>query len=246
LQEDCDSCKTLDSRRGNFKRVREYVGAILSGSSGFETETKIVTYSIFTFALLILLLSLTYFFYPHLLDGPHLAIGFLTIVMSISIIASFFHLSGYLENLSCTNGMMIGMTSGMIAGLFTGALIGATNGMFIGSVFGSLAGMFIGIHLGKHCGVMGALEGLMAGLMSGTMGAMISLMMLNDNVVPFLFILAAIGIFTLGGLSYMMHREAGRQKGPGIRFLKFVFYCTLLILILGTAMMYLPKGPITI
>jgi len=105
--------------------------------------------------------------------------------------------------------MMVGMTIGMMSGFMLGAIIGATNGMFVGSVAGMLVGMFFGAWAGKWVGIMGLMEGMMAGLMAGLMGAMVSVMMIADNLVPFMYILFASCGVIIAGLSYLIFRESG-------------------------------------
>jgi hypothetical protein len=160
---------------------------------------------------------------------------------------SYYHMGSFRRYMSCMHGMMVGMTAGMMIGFMVGAIVGATNGMFIGSVAGVAVGIFFGFTLGRFCGVMGAMEGIMAGLMSGTMGAMTSVMMLNDHMMVFLYILLGICGLTVGALSYMMYREAGPapdvaySKGFG-RFLMLSIYISAAMLII---MMFGPRGAIT-
>jgi hypothetical protein len=72
-------------------------------------------------------------------------------------------------------------------------------------------GMALGYYTGRYCGVMGVMEGIMGGLMAGTMGAMLSVMMVFDHLVPFLFILTAVEGALLIAFSYMLYKEHGNM-----------------------------------
>ncbi len=190
--------------RGDPERVWEYITGTISGK--LVVENKLLNSALVAIiiigALLVIATQLTTSlvkYYPLL---P------LFVVTSLVSIFSYVHMKLHGNSVSCMNGMMMGMTIGMISGFMVGALIGATNGMFMGSAIGLAVGVVLGFLIGKKCGIMGAMEGLMAGFMAGPMGAMTSVMLLNDNMVAFLYMAFGVGATILGGLSYMMHREA--------------------------------------
>jgi hypothetical protein len=118
--------------------------------------------------------------------------------------------------------------------------------MFVGSVAGVVFGVILGFTLGKMCGIMGAMEGLMAGLMSGIMGAMTSVMMLNDNLVAFLYFSFGICLVVMGGLSYMMYREIGFSEKNELKtnFIEFAIVCILISSVIVGLMFYGPKRPL--
>lgn len=172
-----------------------------------------------------------------------------TIYLALTVVATMitlWHLSAYKETVTHMAGMMTGMTAGMMSGFAIGAIVGATNGMFIGSLVGVLLGMTIGAYAGKCCGIMGVMEGMMAGLMAGTMGPMISVMMLNDNLVYFMPLLVGSSLLIMGGLTYMMHKEEMLKKLPvkyaSIEYLSFVTICFLLTLGISFLMVFGPKS----
>ena len=239
-----------DSGRGDPDRVKDYILSLLAGEPHVEVESKIMNYAVASSAIL---LGVGIFTYGGLFKGfgsPSATIGLLLLVIASAIMTVFayFHMSSYRKSVSCMHGMMMGMTMGMMAGFLTGALTGATNGMFIGSVVGMLFGIALGFGVGRFSGVMGAMEGIMAGLMSGTMGAMLSVMMINDNLMAFLYILTGVCAVIFGGLSYMMYREAGSAPNPEYSgdFKRFFAASAVLSMMLLAIMMYGPKGPITL
>jgi hypothetical protein len=85
--------------------------------------------------------------------------------------------------------------------------------------------------------VLWAMEGMMAGLMGGTMGPMLTVMMLNDNVLIFLpiFLVTCLGI--LFGLMKIVYQEhnTNAEKQPVIEgwpltsFLAINFLLTILL-----------------
>jgi hypothetical protein len=237
------------SERGNPARVVKFVRAVVAGEPEMAVETTLFNHALGALAVLILLGAAAYF--ALIKDMPksqeYVPVLLLAIGGSIVTVSSYQHVMHYRKSMSCMNGMMVGMTMGMISGFLVGAVIGATNGMFIGSVAGMAVGITGGISLGRCCGVMGAMEGIMAGLMAGIMGAMTSVMLINDNLVVFLYMLFGICTFVLGGLSYLMYREAGAAPKPAQmpEFSIFLAKCTLLALIIGLIMIFGPKGPIT-
>jgi fucose 4-O-acetylase-like acetyltransferase len=240
-----------DDVRGSLEGVKKYILSLLAGEPHVEVESKLLNYAVGTIAVL---LASSVFGYGYLLKAlggsPIAAISLFLLVVggSVLIVSSYFHMACYRKNMTCSNGMMVGMTTGMIGGYLTGALLGATNGMFVGSVAGLALGAGLGLALGRHCGIMGAMEGIMAGLMSGIMGAMTSIMLINDNLLAMLYILSGVSIITLGGLSYMMHREAGPAPVAelGVRFDNFFMASLFLSALLLLTMIYGPRGPVTL
>jgi hypothetical protein len=237
-----------EDERGNPARVIEYMAQVLAAAPGVEVEAGILRHSLATMVVFMAGAALFFAagFGPALKVPEHMPIILLGFACSIMTVASYRHMSAYRKSMTCANGMMVGMTSGMVCGFLVGALIGATNGMFIGSVAGVAAGMAVGLMLGRYSGVMGAMEGLMSGLMSGTMGAMLSVMMVNDNLMMFIYALFGVSLIIIGGLSYMMHREAGpAPEKAGGTFAAFAFWSLALGITLAAMMLFGPKGPIT-
>jgi hypothetical protein len=241
----CENC----GERGNHENVAKYIFSILAGDPHVAVESKLLMYALGS---ALILLGIGFFGYGLLFKAFVNAINatsFMLAVVAISVILAFtyFHMLCYRKGLSCSNGMMIGMTVGMIAGFVIGAIIAATNGMFIGAVVGIAFGIYLGFSLGKHCGIMGALEAIMAGLMSGLMGSMTSVMLFNDNMMAMIYIIMGIGAVTLGGLSYMMHREAGHADMRNLKanFIGFFIASLLISGALLLIMVFGPKGPLT-
>jgi len=235
------------SSRGDPKRVADYIKAVIIGDPLAKVESVLFRYSLGTIMAFIVLLTLVYAA-GFSLPGPPAYLPFILIGFASSVIvcASYMHVESYKQKMCCVNGMMVGMTSGMACGFLAGALIGATNGMFIGSAAGSLAGIVVGSMAGRFSGVMGAMEGIMAGLMSGTMGAMLSVMMINDNLMAFIVLLFGVCFIILASLSYMMHREAGpTPRNDGLGFLGFFALCAVFGILAALLMLFGPKGPIT-
>ena len=235
-------------QRGSTEGVVKYISSIVAGEKKVEAEVKLIKYGLFSLSILILLGSLVYSFWPlgFVSATAYLPLVLITILSSVLIIFSYYHMMCYRKEISCTNGMMVGMTIGMIAGFMCGAIIGATNGMFFGAVVGVTIGMILGCNVGRCCGIMGALEGLMAGLMAGTMGAMLSVMLINDNLIAFMYFLFGCSAIILGGLSYMMHRESGPISNDqlNINFTSFFLASLLLTGVLVAIMFFGPKGSI--
>ena len=238
--------KEDDVPRGHPVRVKKYISLILAGEKQVEVESKLVNYALGSTVILILLISIAYISIFNSVNNiqGYIPLLLLTIIGSVMTVVSSYHMSCYRKGLSCTNGMMIGMTMGMISGFMVGALLGATNGIFIGSIAGMVVGIGLGANLGRHCGTMGAMEGTMAGLMAGTMGAMLSVMMVNDNLIIFLYLLFAVCIFVLGGLSYMMYRESGAapKEDFNLNFKNFVLACVFFAILIIAIMIYGPKN----
>ena len=240
---------SIQTIRGDSRHVKKYISNVIAGAPEVGIESKLVNYAILSLGGLFLLggAGLMYGANNGLNTTPFLPLLFLTVAGAVAIVFSYHHMSCYKKGISCTNGMMIGMTIGMISGFMVGALLGATNGMFIGSVAGLVTGISLGGNLGRCCGVMGAMEGIMGGLMAGVMGAMTSVMMINDYLLVFLYILSGICIFVLGGLSYMMYRESGAAPNEGmmVGFWRFFVASAILSGLIALIMIFGPKAGVT-
>lgn len=220
--------------------------AAITGKSGYETEREIVEVSAFTFLLLLVLEGVLYLTLFRSIPNFISTYGHLTFLLAVGVVATLsatWHVKAYGTNFSCMSGMMIGMTVGMMAGFLLGALVGATNGMFVGAIYGMAVGIIAGAWCGQCCGIMGVMEGMMAGLMAGTMGAMLSVMMINDHLILFLYILTLICFAILLGLSYIILKERAEDEKPkpwgrG----KFMVACVALTFITLLIMVYGPKG----
>jgi hypothetical protein len=233
--------------RGDFGRVKEYFAAMLEGKEEVAVESTLLKYALGSFAALVMAIALIYALVLKNMAGAgsYAQLFLLAIASAVVLSFSYYHLGSYRRSLSCTNGMMAGMTLGMMGGFLVGALVGATNGMFVGSVAGMAAGIALGVGVGKHCGIMGALEGGMAGIMAGTMGAMLSVMMVNDHLMAFLYLLFALCAGVLGGLSYMMHRESAeeaRSEHLKAGFAEFAQFAAVLVLGMMMLMLFAPKS----
>ncbi|HLC92239.1 MAG TPA: hypothetical protein VJH23_00870 [archaeon] len=239
----------ISAQRGNLANVWNYARSIISAKPEVEVEAKLLNYAMGSAIVLALLSAAAYLFALNGIPNKeaYLPLIALSVVTAISTAYPYYHAKCYTKRMSCSNGMMSGMIMGMMPGFMVGALLGATNGMFIGSTLGLIAGIFMGVKIGKCCGVMGALEGVMAGLMAGIMGAMTSVMMLNDNLIAFLYIMFAVCVFVLAGMSYMMHREAGHTPKQEFRtnFTGFLAASTIIWGLLMAFMAFGPKGPLT-
>ncbi|MEM2963123.1 MAG: hypothetical protein QXW70_01755 [Candidatus Anstonellales archaeon] len=232
--------------RGNWAFVKDYCMRLVDGrDASLEVERRLLINALVSLLTLIFLGALGYF--GGMFDSAYLPFLLLAIFASISTAFAYYHMSCYRKGLSCTNGMMIGMTMGMVCGSMFGLLVGATNGMFIGSLVGMTIGIGLGVNLGRFCGVMGAMEGIMAGMMSGPMGAMTSIMLFSDNLLPFLYIFFSLCVIVIFGLSYMMYREVGAAKkehhNSGLS--DFFYFSASLFLAASIIMIAGPKGPLT-
>jgi len=238
--------KNKRTGRGNPKRAFAYIKDILTGKKHVEVEAKILTYFIGSATIILTLGFIANTILPNILQLPItlLPLILLLVLGVLMILSSYYHMRCYRHNLSCNNGMMIGMTVGMVSGFLAGAIIGATNGMFIGSVVGMGFGITHGLILGRYCGVMGAMEGIMAGVMAGTMGAMLSVMMITDNIMPFLYILFGVCSIVIGALSYMMHREVGPtpMQHFNTSFGEFVMNSIIVTSLFLVIIIYAPKA----
>ena len=228
--------------------IMAFVSNLLNGSGETALERKVLKMSLISLIALLCISSALYIFVGSSLQIssriPFLAY---TLLSSVAIVASITHFRAHQREFSCMHGMMIGMTIGMAAGFLFGAIIGATNGMFVGSIFGMAVGMLTGAYCGKCCGIMGVMEGMMAGVMGGTMGAMLTVMMLNDNLLAFmaLFFVACMAI--LASFAYMLYEaRQGRHEHKLATFGSFFFSSLLLAAIAIAIILYGPKGPITV
>ncbi|MDO8339816.1 MAG: hypothetical protein Q7T16_04120 [Candidatus Burarchaeum sp.] len=240
--------KGTGTARGDPAKVLGYISAVLAGEKHVGVESKLLNYALAS-AVIIVLLTLAgqFLLFGGVANSMAYAPLFLLVIgTSVLAVFSYQHMLCFCRNLSCSNGMMAGMTLGMMAGFMAGALVGATNGMFMGSLVGMAVGIALGANVGRFCGVMGAMEGIMAGLMAGTMGAMLSVMMVSNNLLLFLYILFGICAFLLGGLSYMMYREAGSAEVSELRIslLRFAGMSSGLAFALIFIMLYGPKSGI--
>lgn len=235
--------------RGDIRRVVSYARSVVMGEPHLETENRIFNYAIGSSVILLIIAALMFGTVQKAFGDPFAAgfMLFFAIATAVMSVYSVSHMETYRKGMTCANGMMVGMTTGMASGYMVGAILGATNGMFIGSLAGTVAGIGIGFGMGRYSGVMGAMEGIMAGLMSGTMGAMTTFMMMNDHMLEFLFILSSICLVTLGGLGYMMYREAGPAPRAGLRggFARFFALSSAISALIVMIMLIGPRGPIT-
>lgn len=238
--------KSEDHERGKTERIFGYLSSIIQGKPQTAVESRLAEYVIGSSAVMMILAAIIFVMYPASLQSirPYMPLLVLLYGGVVMVLFSYYHIKCYWRNMTCTNGMMIGMTVGMMSGFLAGALAGATNGMFIGSVIGMGLGIAPGLALGRHCGIMGAMEGMMAGIMAGTMGAMLSVMMLNDNLILFLYLLFGLCAVMIGSLSYMMHREAGETpvKEFKVKFINFFLVALIVTIFMLMIMMYGPKN----
>src|SRR3989344_7785025 len=243
-----ETADDVSAGRGDFANVLNYLHAIIAIRPEVEVEAKLLNYAMGSILALAGISVVAYLFALNGLAAreAYIPLIALAVITAVSTAYPYYHAKCYSNRMSCSNGMMSGMIMGMMPGFMVGALVGATNGMFIGSTLGLIAGIFMGVKLGKCCGTMGALEGIMAGLMAGIMGAMTSVMLINDNLVAFLYILFAVCVFVLAGLSYMMHREAGHTPKQEFRtnFTGFLAASIIMWALLVIIMAFGPKGPI--
>lgn len=224
--------------------------SILAGKTGFEAENRLLTHTLGLVCVLFLVLGIAYLGWfnrneSFLKIWPVLALIPLGIAANAGALA---HVRRLQHHFNCTNGMMTGMIIGMISGFMAGAILGATNGMFTGSVVGMGIGMGASAYAVRKTGVMGVLEGLMAGLMAGTMGAMLSVMMLNDHPIAFLYILFGACTLVLGGMSYFLVKEIGPIQGEGksTGFIPLALTSVLVLLALLALILWGPQSIFTI
>ncbi len=171
------------------------------------------------------------------------------VYLSVSVVAlagAVLHFKAYTAHYTCMVGMMIGMTVGMQTGMLIGAVLGVTNGFFTGALVGMLLASAVGAYCGSCCGVMGIMEGVMAGIMGGTMGAMITVMMVNNNLLYFMPPFVVLNLVVLVGLSYMIFEEVVEDNAQVVAraptFTQFFTVCALVFLALVVIMLYTPAS----
>ena len=232
---------------GSIQRGLDFIRSVVAGREGFETENQLVKFSITALLVVLAAQALLYTAVFSRIPGFLAAYWSVTILTAVSVVALLFaycHAYAFRKSFSCMCGMMTGMTFGMAGGFLIGAFAGATNGMFVGSLVGMAIGIGFGYYTGRYCGVMGVMEGIMGGLMAGTMGAMLSVMMVFDNLVPFLFILTGIEAVILVAFSYMLYKEHGNMT-PGMIKLdadSFIILALAIDLALTVIFIYGPKA----
>ncbi|MBI5035834.1 cation transporter [Candidatus Micrarchaeota archaeon] len=236
---------------GSLKRGLAFVSDVIRGAPGFSVEHRLFRHSLLSFLVILavqaLLYALVFRSIPKFLDS-YWSVALLSAVSAPMLVAGAYHAQVFRKRTGCMTGMMIGMTFGMAAGFIIGAFAGATNGMFVGSLVGVFAGMGFGYITGRCCGVMGVLEGMTGGLMAGTMGAMLSVMMVYDHLIPFLFILTGIEIAIMWAFSYMLYKEYGsiKESTLGENALAFVAYALALDLALTFVFVFAPKAGVVL
>jgi hypothetical protein len=232
---------------GSIRRGLDFVRGVVSGRDGFETENRLVKYAVSALFIVLAVQAVLYLFLFSRIPGFLPAYWSVTILAAVSVVALLFacsHAYGFRKRLSCMSGMMTGMTFGMAGGFLIGAFAGATNGMFVGSLVGMATGIGFGYFTGRSCGVMGVMEGIMGGLMAGTMGAMLSVMMVFDNLVPFLFLLTGIEAVILVAFSYMLYKEHGNMTPAMVKLdgAGFIILALAIDLALTLIFVYGPKA----
>jgi copper chaperone CopZ len=232
---------------GSLRRGLDFIKSVYTGENGFETENLLVKYSIDALLLVLAVQALLSMFVFSRIPGFLAAYWSVTILTAVSVVALLFaycHAYAFRKSISCMCGMMTGMTFGMAGGFLIGAFAGATNGMFVGSLVGMAIGIGFGYFTGRYCGVMGIMEGIMGGLMAGTMGAMLSVMMVFDHLVPFLFILTGIEAVILVAFSYMLYKEHGNMTPEMVKFdgNSFIVLALAIDLALTVVFIYGPKA----
>lgn len=234
-------------KAGAFQIGWQFIKSVLTGSSGFQVERMLLEAALITLVLVAGLGMLASYALPSLDGGSGKFIWLMPLIAVAVGVNSyvFWHSRVYRREFTCMSGMMIGMTIGMISGFMIGALVAASSGMFAGSVIGMAVGMLVGAYCGYCCGIMGTLEGLMAGVMGGIMGAMTTIMMLNDHLLEFLYILFAACALVMGGLSYMIYKEAGSTPGTSVPPVWRIIAANVIAAVIIIAIMVVsPKGPL--
>lgn len=200
---------------GSLRRGTDFLRNVYRGSGGFEAENRLVKYSLDALFVIVAAQVVLYLMVFSRIPGflfTYWSVLFLAAISVVALLFAYYHARAFRKTTSCMCGMMTGMTFGMAGGFLLGAFAGATNGMFVGSLVGMTAGIGLGYSTGRYCGVMGVMEGIMGGLMAGTMGAMLSVMMVFDHLVPFLFILTVVEAVILLAFSYMLYKEYGNMN----------------------------------
>lgn len=236
---------------GSPARLWGFAKKVISGEKEFRHENRILRLSVLSLAIILAMQAFLYVVSFSEIPGFADTYKDVTLLAAISVVAlvyAYYHASAFRRNATCMTGMMTGMTFGMAGGFMAGAFVGATNGMFIGSLAGMAVGIGLGLQAGRCCGVMGVMEGIMGGVMAGTMGAMISVMMIYDNLVPFLYMLTAIEMATLGLFSYMLNKEYGSigEKMLDVSAYEFVAFCIAVDILLTMVMVYGPKAGVVL
>jgi hypothetical protein len=232
---------------GSIHRGLDFIRSVMRGRDGFETENRLVKYSAGALLVVLAAQALLYLSFFSRIPGFLAAYWSVTILTAVSVVALLFaycHAYAFRKSFSCMCGMMTGMTFGMAGGFLIGAFAGATNGMFVGSLVGMAIGIGFGYYTGRYCGVMGVMEGIMGGLMAGTMGAMLSVMMVFDHLVPFLFILTGIEALILVAFSYMLYKEHGNMTPAMVKLdgTGFIILALAIDLALTVIFIYGPKA----
>ena len=232
---------------GSIHRGLDFIRSVMSGRDGFETENRLVKYSVSALVIVLAAQALLYAAVFSRIPGFLTAYWSVTLLTAVSVVALLFaycHAYAFRKNISCMCGMMTGMTFGMAGGFLIGAFAGATNGMFVGSLVGMAIGIGFGYFTGRYCGVMGVMEGIMGGLMAGTMGAMLSVMMVFDHLIPFLFILTGIEAVILVAFSYMLYKEHGNMTADMVKLdgISFIILALAIDLALTVIFIYGPKA----
>jgi hypothetical protein len=232
---------------GSIHRGLGFIRSVATGRDGFETENQLVRYSVDAILILLAAQALLYMGIFSRIPGflsAYWSVTLLTVVSVVALLFAYCHAYAFRKRLSCMSGMMTGMTFGMAGGFLIGAFAGATNGMFVGSLVGMAIGIGFGYFTGRYCGVMGVMEGIMGGLMAGTMGAMLSVMMVFDHLVPFLFILTGIEAVILVAFSYMLYKEHGNMTPDMLKldWNSFIILALAMDLALTVVFIYGPKA----
>jgi hypothetical protein len=232
---------------GSVHRGLDFIRSVVTGRDGFETENRLVKCSASALIIVLVAQVLLYAAVFSRIPGFLAAYWSVTLLTAVSVVALLFaycHAYAFRKRLSCMSGMMTGMTFGMAGGFLIGAFAGATNGMFVGSLVGMAIGISFGYYTGRYCGVMGVMEGIMGGLMAGTMGAMLSVMMVFDHLVPFLFILTGIEAVILVAFSYMLYKEHGNMTPAMVKLdgTGFIILALAIDLALTVVFIYGPKA----
>ncbi len=236
---------------GSLGRGMEFALKVLRGDREYAHENRLVKLSLVSLAIIAAVQAFLYMVaFRNIPDfvGTYGSVTVLTAVSVVALVYAYYHASAFRKSASCMTGMMTGMTFGMAGGFMIGAFVGATNGMFIGSLAGMAVGMALGLQAGRCCGVMGVMEGIMGGVMAGTMGAMISVMMIFDNLVPFLYLLTAIEIITLGLFSYMLNKEYGNisDRMLDVSGFEFAMFSLAVDIIVTMIMLYAPRAGVVL
>jgi copper chaperone CopZ len=236
---------------GSLHRGIDFLRNVASHAPGFEAERTLFTYSTDAVFIVLAVQAALYMLVFRSIPGflyAYWSVTLLTAVAVVALLFAYYHVNAFRKTTSCMTGMMSGMTFGMAGGFLIGAYAGATNGMFVGSIVGMGIGIGLGYFSGRYCGVMGVMEGIMGGLMAGTMGAMLSVMMIFDNLIPFLFILTGIEAVILLAFSYMLYKEYGNMKLTDVKVsgTEFALQALALNLALTVVFVYGPKAGVVL